>query len=180
VDEELARFLKSGTTEVELERVRTQYLANFVRGVERIGGFGGKSDILARYQTFTGSPDGYKRVLERVQTATPLQLKNAANDWLSDGVYVLGVLPYPPLKAEAPVFDRQKTPEPGDQIGPKFPKLERATLSNGLKLIVAERHEIPVVNFWLQVEGGYAADSAETAGTARLTAALLTSGTSKR
>jgi zinc protease len=180
VDEELARFLKSGPTEVELERVRTQYLANFVRGVERIGGFGGKSDILARYQTFTGSPDGYKQTLERVQGATPLHLKNAANDWLSDGVYVLGVVPYPALKADAPAFDRQTPPEPGDQIGPKFPPLQRATLSNGLKLILAERHEIPVVNFWLEVEGGYAADRPETAGTARLTASLLTSGTSKR
>src|SRR6185312_7387854 len=180
VDEELARFLKSGPTEVELERVRTQYLANFVRGVERIGGFGGKSDILARYQTFTGSPDGYKQTLERVLGATPLHLKNAANDWLSDGVYVLGVVPYPALKADAPAFDRQTPPEPGDQIGPKFPPLQRAALSNGLKLILAERHEIPVVNFWLEVEGGYAADRPETAGTARLTASLLTSGTEKR
>lgn len=180
VDEELARFLESGPTETELDRARTQYLANFVRGVERIGGFGGKSDILARYQTFTGSADGYKQTLERVQTATPLHLKNAANDWLSDGVYVLGVLPYPALKAEGLAIDRKTTPQPGPQTGPKFPKLQRATLSNGLKLILAERHEIPVVNFWLQVEGGSAADTPATAGTARLMASLLTSGTKTR
>ena len=36
------------------------------------------------------------------------------------------------------------------------------------------------MNFWLEVEGGYAADRPETAGTARLTASLLTSGTEKR
>ena len=54
VDEELARFLTGGPTAEELERVKTQYLAGFVRGVERIGGFGGKSDILARNQTFLG------------------------------------------------------------------------------------------------------------------------------
>jgi zinc protease len=180
VDEELARFLESGPTDGELERVRTQYLANFVRGIERIGGFGGKSDILARYQTLTGSADGYRQVLERVRNATPLHLKNAANDWISDGVYVLGVLPYPALKAEAPAIDRQTPPQPGSQKGPKFPALERAELSNGLKIILAERHEIPVVNFWLQVEGGSSADTPATAGAAKLMASLLTSGTKTR
>jgi zinc protease len=180
LDEELARFLKAGPVERELERVRTQYIANFVRGIERIGGFGGKSDILARYQTFTGAPDGYKRVLERVREAKPADLTKAANNWLSDGVYVLNVVPYPALKSETSSISRQTAPQPGVQVSPAFPKLQRATLSNGLKLILAERHEIPVVNFWLQVEGGYAADQPGTAGTAKLMASLLTSGTAKR
>ncbi len=57
IDEELARFLAEGPTAAELERVRTQYRSDFIRGIERIGGFGGKSDILARSQVFGGSPD---------------------------------------------------------------------------------------------------------------------------
>ena len=60
VDEELARFLAEGPTERELERIKTQNYAGFVRGVERIGGFGGKSDILATNQTYRCSPHGYK------------------------------------------------------------------------------------------------------------------------
>src|ERR1700730_2373391 len=44
LDEELARFLKEGPTEEELQRAKTQFQANFVRGIERIGGFGGKED----------------------------------------------------------------------------------------------------------------------------------------
>ena len=51
-DEELARFLEAGPTAHELERVKTEYMANFVRGIERIGGFGGKSDRLASSQVF--------------------------------------------------------------------------------------------------------------------------------
>ena len=61
IDEELARFLAEGPTAKELERVRTQYMARFVRGIERIGGFGGKSDILASSQVYGGSPDAYKK-----------------------------------------------------------------------------------------------------------------------
>ncbi|HZV58924.1 MAG TPA: pitrilysin family protein, partial [Candidatus Eremiobacteraceae bacterium] len=48
LDEELAHFLKDGPTAEELQRVKTQNEAEFVRGVERIGGFGGKSDRLAQ------------------------------------------------------------------------------------------------------------------------------------
>ena len=47
IDQELARFLKDGPTPQELQRIQTQYEASFIRGVERIGGFGGKSDRLA-------------------------------------------------------------------------------------------------------------------------------------
>jgi zinc protease len=63
LDEELARFLKEGPTAEEMARVKAQYEATFVRGIERIGGFGGKSDRLAQSETFRGSPDAYKTSL---------------------------------------------------------------------------------------------------------------------
>src|SRR5918998_282279 len=48
IDEEVSRFLNAGPTASEMRRVKTQYRAGFVRGVERIGGLGGKSDVLAQ------------------------------------------------------------------------------------------------------------------------------------
>src|SRR5947208_8313013 len=62
VDEELARFIQSGPTAGELRRVKTQSRASFIRGIERIGGFGGKSDVLARNEVFTGSEIGRAHV----------------------------------------------------------------------------------------------------------------------
>ena len=180
LDEELARFLKEGPTAQELERVKTQSMAGFIRGIERIGGFGGKSDILARSETYLGSPDAYKSTLDRIQKASAADLKDAANTWLGDGVYVLHVEPFPPLKAEGKASDRTKIPVVGEPPAAKLPKFERATLANGLKLILAERHEIPVVNFWLDVDAGYAADQSVAPGTARLAATLLTNGTKTR
>src|SRR6266851_10232689 len=56
IDAELARFLAKGPTPGELQRAKAGNLAEFVRGIERIGGFGGKSDILAMNQTYRGSP----------------------------------------------------------------------------------------------------------------------------
>jgi len=180
IDEELARFLENGPTPRELERVKTQYMARFIRGVDRIGGFGGKSDVLATGQAFLGDPDAYKVQLKRVQDATAEDLKLAARRWLSDGVYILEVHPFPAYKTATESADRSKMPVTGTPPELKLPKLERATLSNGLKVVLAERHEIPVANFWLQLDAGYAADQFATPGTASMTTGLLDGGTEKR
>lgn len=180
LDEELARFLKDGPTAEELQRVKTEYAANFIRGIERIGGFGGKSDQLARNQVFHGDPAHYKVSLKRVQEATAEDLKAAANRWLSDGVYILEVNPFPPLKAAATGADRSKPPVTGTPPELKLPKLQRATLSNGLKVILAERHEVPLAQFWMAVDAGYAADQFATPGTASMTSSLLDGGTTTR
>ncbi|MFN7995270.1 MAG: pitrilysin family protein [Bryobacteraceae bacterium] len=180
VDEEVARFLSEGPTASELERVKTQSLAGFIRGVDRIGGFGGKSDVLARGQVYTGNADDYKIELKRIQQATPEDLKAAARRWLSDGVYVLEVHPYPTYKTSSVSADRSKIPETTTPPELKLPKLERTTLSNGLKVVLAERHEIPLTNLWLQVDAGYAADQSASPGTASMTTSLLDGGTQKR
>jgi zinc protease len=179
VDEELARFIKNGPTPEEMKRIKTQYEADLVRGVERIGGFGGKSDRLAQSQVFRGSPDAYKISLKRVQEATAEDLRAAAQKWLSDGVYILEVDPFPDYKNAAAV-DRSKAPETGTPPELKLPKLQRGTLSNGLKIILAERHEVPLVNFTLAADAGFASDASTAPGTANLAMQVLTDGTSKR
>ncbi len=180
LDEELAKFLKDGPTAEELARAKAQHEANFVRGIERIGGFGGKSDRLAQSQTYLGSPDGYKISQRRIQEATAEDVKAAAIRWLSDGVYVLEVHPFPPFKAAATGADRSKAPEIGITPELKLPKLQRATLSNGLKVILAERHEVPLVTFWLNLDAGYAADQSVAPGTSSMTMSLLNAGTKTR
>ncbi len=179
-DEELARFLESGPTAHEVERVKTEYMANFVRGIERIGGFGGTSDRLASSQVYEGSADAYKATLARVQAATPEDLRAAARRWLSDGVYILEVHPYPQYTTVASNVDRSKLPEPGAPPELRLPKVQHASLSNGLKIVLAERHELPLVSFWLAVDAGYAADQFGLPGTARLAGTLLTDGTKTR
>lgn len=180
MDEELARFLKEGPTPAELKRVKTQYRAGFVRGIERIGGFGGKSDVLAMNEVYGGRPDFYQVTLDRVAKATAKDLQGAARRWLSDGVYVLEVRPFPQYKTIAADVDRSKVPEPGPPPGTRFPDFERTTLSNGLTVVLAERRAVPVVNFRLLVDAGYAADQHGRPGTASLAMAMLDEGTKRR
>jgi zinc protease len=180
LDEELARFLKNGPTPDEMQRVKTQYQAHLIRGIERIGGFGGKSDRLAQSQVFRGSPDAYKISLKRVQLATAEDLRAAAQKWLSDGVYILEVDPFPDYKTASAGADRSKTPDTGTPPELKLPKLQRATLSNGLKIVLAERHEVPLVNFRLATDAGFASDASTSPGTANLAMQVLTDGTRTR
>jgi zinc protease len=180
IREELARFLARGPTADELERARTQRLAMFVRGVERVGGHGGKSDVLAEGQVYGGDPAFYRKELAWLKAATPAKVAEAARRWLSDGLYVLTVEPFPELKAGAGIADRAKRPEPGTPPEGRLPAFERATLSNGLQVIVASRPAVPVVQASLLVDAGYASDQGGVPGTAKLAANMLDEGTRTR
>ncbi len=181
VREEMAKLLAEGPTAVELQRVKTQARAAFVRGVERIGGFGGKSDVLAQGEVYAGDPEFHKTRQERIASATAEDLRNAAQRWLADGVFVIEVHPFPDYAAAAPQVDRSTgVPEAGPPPAASFPAIQRATLSNGLEIVLAERHTIPVVRFELMVDAGYAADQFGTPGTASLAMNLMDEGTQRR
>src|SRR6266704_1696772 len=180
IDEELTRFVRTGPTPGELRRVKTQSRASFIRGIERIGGFGGKSDVLAMNEVYAGNADHYQVTRQRVATATAADLRSAAARWLSDGDFVVEVHPYPSYDVVASGADRSKLPAAGTPPDARFPAIARATLPNGLKIMLAERHSIPQVNMTLLVDAGYAADQFATPGTASLALDMLDEGTTKR
>jgi zinc protease len=180
IREELAAILKDGPTPAELDRVKTQRRAAFIRGVERIGGFGGKSDVLAQGAVYAGNPESYAVTLKRVAGATPAAVRESAARWLSDGVYILEVQPFPSLETVPSTVDRSSVPKPGASPVVRFPAFERATLANGLKVVVAERQSVPQVNLTLLVDSGFAADQLALPGTASLALDMMDEGTTTR
>ena len=181
INEELKKILRDGVTPEELTRVKTQYFANFVKGMERIGGFGGKSDILAQNEVYGGSGDYYKTIHKWIKEATPADIKRVANEWLSDGEYALEIHPYPEINANlSDRADRTALP-PLAAIAPvKFPDVQEFTLSNGLKVMFAQRSSVPVINMNLVMDAGFAADQSAKPGTARLAMNMLREGTKTR
>lgn len=179
-DEELQALLKHGPTAAELEIAKTKILAQYTRIVERVGGFGGKSDLLASCQTYTGNPDCYKDYLKAIKAATPASVRQALNAWLADGDFVLDVQPFPTDYATTAKLDRSKPPALGQAESLTLPAMQKATLSNGLKVVLAERHTAPVVNLSLMIDAGYASDSHALPGVASLTLSMLDEGTQKR
>ncbi|MGA7438977.1 MAG: pitrilysin family protein [Luteibacter sp.] len=58
-----------------------------------------------------------------------------------------------------------------------FPKLQRGKLKNGIEVVLAERHTIPVTQVQLLFNAGYAADQGHKLGTASFTSQLLEEST---
>jgi zinc protease len=178
LDEELARFLRDGPTRAELERVRTEIKGSFIRGIEQVGGFRGKSNILAENAVFGGRPDFYQHSLDVLNAATPEQLRATARRWLTGNALALEVHPY--SETLAPTgggADRSRLPMPTTFPQSSFPELSQARLSNGVRLIVAERHAVPVVQFSLQLDSGYAADQLASPGVTSVAMEMLDEGT---
>ncbi|MDD9890887.1 MAG: pitrilysin family protein [Gammaproteobacteria bacterium] len=177
IDEEMQQLLTQGPAQEELDRVQTQVRARFIRGIERIGGFGGKSDALARSEVYGGSPDAYRKSLADQQNASVEGIREAANRWLTDGVYVLEVEPFPRYAATGEGVDRSRLPDLETPPDVSFPEIQRARLSNGLNIVLAERNAIPTVGIQLMVNAGYAADQLASPGTASLAMNMLDEGT---
>ena len=180
LDEEVAAFLSKGPTPDELDRVRTQARSRYVRGIERIGGFGGKSDLLANGQVYLGDPEAAVKEQREIQATSVSDLQGAASRWLSDGVYVLEVTPFPEYATVASSVDRSHLPDVDMPPDAPLPALESATLSSGLKVVLARRSAVPVVGLSMVIDGGYAADTAELPGLSSITMAMLDQGTTSR
>ncbi|HTL13524.1 MAG TPA: pitrilysin family protein, partial [Thermomonas sp.] len=198
-DEELQRLLEEGPTAEELERAKTSFRAGFVRGIERIGGFGGKADALASCTIYTGDPGCFRDTLATIDGATAAQLVAVANKWLKGHSHTFVVEPgkrtplaedpaVKPAPMVLPAVDPKYATIPSDVDRSKgvpsvarfpdlkFPTLQRATLANGTEVVLAERHDIPVVQVSYEFGGGYASDAKDRLGAASFAMGMLDEG----
>ncbi len=199
IEEEMTRLITEGPTTEELERAKTSARAGFVRGIERIGGFGGKADALAECTVYEGDPGCFRASLQTIAQTTIDDVRAAGATWLDVGSHTLTVVPgtrTPVVEAPAvtpapftvPAPDARYATTPGtvDRSAGvpqtrefpelKFPAIERATLSNGSEVLLARRPEIPVVQLSYEFKGGYTADQGRTPGTASFTMDMLDEG----
>ncbi len=180
IDQELTTLLTQGPGQSELERVRAAYTAQFVREAERVGGTGGKSDLLASGEVFFDNPTAMVDIwLKQINAATPIALRDLSRKWLSDGRYTLEVEPFPTLEAAKEGADRSQLPVVDEPPQLKIPELERATLKNGLKVVLAQRHEVPLVQLTLQFDAGHSTDQGGKPGTQSFAMEMLTEGSSQ-
>jgi len=73
--------------------------------------------------------------------------------------------------------DRSKAPPIADMQPLEFPKIERATLSNGMKVFFARRDAVPIVSVRVAFDAGFAADPKAALGTTALLLRLMNEGT---
>ncbi len=77
-------------------------------------------------------------------------------------------------------FDRSKEPEYGESPDVKLPLVWKKKLSSGISILGIENHEVPLVQFKLQIKGGMLLEKTDKIGVSNMLAELLTKGTKNK
>ncbi len=197
-------FLQTGPTQAEIDRARNSTESRKIRGLQRVGGFGGVADTLNYYNQYTGDPGYLPKDIARYDALTIASVQKFAQSNLaqSQRVTVYGIpgkkvvddVPRSPADTDANVkiqpeysaeFDqaqawRKSPPQPGPQPKLTLPEPLTFTLANGLKVYLVESHNLPVMSASLVALAGSEGDSPKKPGVAGFTANMLTEGTANR
>ena len=177
MDKALSDFIKKGPSAKRLKNTKTSIRASSIKGLQRVGGFGGKSDLLAYSEVYSGNPGAYLEFINGIMEITNKEIKETANTWLTDGAYVLTVIPEENRSYDSEsTADRSKLPFPTEFPELDLPEIQRAKLSNGLEVVLAERHDVPMINLSFQIKSGHATDPLGQPGLANFTMSMLTEG----
>jgi zinc protease len=93
VDAEIARLREQPPTERELTRVKNQTEATLLTRLERVGGFGGKADLLNSYYLSAGNAGYFQEDLARTTALSTNDVQAVAQRFLGPGRVVLSVVP---------------------------------------------------------------------------------------
>lgn len=92
--EEIEKIKKAPPALREVQRAVNQYEASFLTRMERVGGFGGKADLLNAYHVETGNPDYFNEDLSRYKALAPGDVSSVCSAYLrGDGYVLLSVVP---------------------------------------------------------------------------------------
>jgi predicted Zn-dependent peptidase len=201
MNEIVSDFIANGPTEDEVRRAATREVADTIRGLEQVGGFGGKAVTLASGEVFVDDPDFYAKQLEILATLTPKDVQSAMQKWLTRPSMTLVL---EPGEREGSYEEAASVGGSGDEGGADsadntvvvtkerpapeiaslteldFPDVAEVTLTNGLKVYYAQRDAVPVTRVALSFNAGTAADPVEKRGLESLAMSLYDEGTTTR
>ncbi|MFN2473856.1 MAG: M16 family metallopeptidase [Sphingomicrobium sp.] len=194
MDAILAELIAQGPTKDEVQRAVTSEVAQRIRGLEQVGGFGGKAVSLAEGQTYAANSDFYKKTLAAYAAVTPASVRAAMQRWLTRPALTITLSPgkreaYAEAKSvavakpTAPKVDAsipkptRTPPAVGQLAGLQWPTITHTTLANGIAVIYAQRTTVPLTQLALSFDAGNAADPVNSRGLAAMTVGLLEEGT---
>ncbi|MBY0262578.1 MAG: insulinase family protein, partial [Phycisphaerales bacterium] len=176
VDEEVQRLSKDGPSAADLEARKATIEMGFLGRMDSVENV---ADKLNEYEYFFGEPDSFKRDLDRWRNATPAGVREWAGRVLTPGSrLVLRTLPQEPERA-ASARDERPTAQAVAEF--RVPRPDGFTLENGLKVLVWNRPQVPLVsvNLLVRPEGAIMVSPAK-AGLGQLTADMLEEGAGTR
>jgi predicted Zn-dependent peptidase len=195
LDELVAQYIAEGPTAAEVQRAALREVGGRIRGLEQVGGFGGKAVTLAEGQTFAGDSDFYKKTLATYASITPAEVQAATRQWLSRPALSVRLEPgerppyvetkftpdgkVKPTAAAAPRGPAREVPPVGQLAALDFPDITHTSLANGIAVDYAQRTAVPVTQLALSFNAGDAADAANSRGLQGLAIGMLDEGTTR-
>jgi predicted Zn-dependent peptidase len=193
LDEIMADYIAKGPTKDEVQRAVMSEVSGRIRGLEQVGGFGGKAVTLAEGQTYAHDSNFYKRTLAQYAAITPAAVRSTMQQWLRRPALTIIMTPgprdayaeakaAPPARKASPEGDvavkpTRQLPPVGELAALDFPTIEHTQLSNGIPIEYVQRAAVPLTQMALVFDAGEAADTPDSRGLAALTMNLMDEGT---
>ena len=193
LDEIMADYIAKGPTKDEVQRAVMSEVSGRIRGLEQVGGFGGKAVTLAEGQTYAHDSNFYKRTLAQYAAITPAAVRTTMQQWLRRPALTIIMTPgprdayaeakaAPPARKASPEGDvavkpTRQLPPVGELAALDFPTIEHTQLSNGIPIEYVQRAAVPLTQMALVFDAGEAADTPDSRGLAALTMNLMDEGT---
>ena len=91
------QVIAKGITKAELERAQNAILADYVRSMQNIGGFGGLADQMNSYYHYLGAPNKFRWDLQRYLDLKPADINRVAKQYLVANSATARVRPLPSI-----------------------------------------------------------------------------------
>jgi len=176
VDRIIGEYLEDGPDKQIVENAKLGVNMYMIGALERTSAIG---RVLAEGYLYSDDPMYINKELQWLNAATPSELRETAGRWLTRGYYELTVLPFPEYQAAEPEVDRSTIPEVSADANISFPDVETAMLDNGMRVVVATRATLPIVDVSIRIGAGSTASPAEAPGLASFAMSLMDKGTKK-
>ncbi len=203
---EVARLRDTPVSAAELAEAKNEILTSALQARETAEG---KGRTLASSVIIDGDPRATDRQLAAIGRVTAADVQRVAAKYLrdqrsatiqylpedaaakapqNDRIEVADTVVVTPLVAPGKVevvtpasaAERIAPPPPAAAIAAAAPVTHEFTLANGMRVVVVEKHDLPLLTALLVAQGGGALDPANRAGLGSLTADLMTKGTATR
>ncbi|WP_422056700.1 M16 family metallopeptidase [Sphingomonas sp.] len=200
---EIAELRDKPVSAAELAEAKNEILTSALKSRETAEG---KASTLAASIIVSRDPKAADQQLAAIARVTAADVQRVARQYLGDNQSAaLTYLPEAPgakgdsvgiadtvqvaalvapkdivIHTQASPETRIAVPAPGAPVSPTIPTASESKLANGMRLIVVEKRDLPIVTATVVSPAGGTRDPAGKAGTASLAAALLTKGTTTR
>ena len=176
VDRIIGEYLESGPDEQIVENAKLAVNMYMIGALERTSSIG---RVLAEGYLYSDDPHFINKELEWLNEATAAELRETAGRWLTRGYYELTVLPFPAYQSAQASVDRSKIPGVSADANINFPDIATAELDNGMKIVVATRDTLPLIDVSISIDTGITASPIDAPGLANFALRLMDKGTKK-